>query len=100
MALSPTFQFIKMSVLFRVSLLSLLPWSPQGRYCHPHMPEITKLLLPLLQMSHTLMFWDIELSPVSATFSIALGFGRKGLCPLFTRLQTKAHLLKVSSQHS
>lgn len=36
-------------------------------------------------MSHTLMFWDIELSPANAIFSIALGFGRKGHCPLFTR---------------
>ncbi|KAG5198291.1 hypothetical protein MJG53_012911 [Ovis ammon polii x Ovis aries] len=36
-------------------------------------------------MSHTLTFWDIELSPANAIFSVALGFGRKGHCPLFTR---------------
>lgn len=67
MTLALIFQILRISCPYRVSLPSLLWRSFQERCCHPSKPEITGLLLPLLQMSHTLMFWDNDLSPASAT---------------------------------
>lgn len=98
---TPTFQSIRTSAPFKVSLPSLLLRSPEGSCYHQHMPEITELFLPLLQMSHTLIFWESDLSPVNAIFTIALEPGRKRHCPPFTRTsQTQALPIKVSLQHS